>query len=104
MFKPITEQQESIVETLEVELNGRMVKAQGGVSVASVVLGKGEKFTRTTPVSGSKRGPFCMMGVCYDCLMIIDGKSNQRACSIEVQPGMKIATQYGVGAVAGNNT
>jgi len=94
MFKQF---QDDDTEIVEVTLSGRQVKALAGTSVAAMVLAQGVRSTRTTPVLGSKRAPFCMMGVCYDCLMVIDGKANQRACSIVVKQGMTVDIQQGVG-------
>jgi class 3 adenylate cyclase len=50
---------------------------------------------RTTPVSGSARAPYCMMGVCFDCLMEIDGTPNRQACLTPVAEGMRINRQLG---------
>ena len=70
-------------------------------TVAAAVLASGVVnevgYTRTTPVSGSHRAPYCMMGVCYECLMIIDGKPNQRACQQTVADGMSIECQQAAG-------
>lgn len=41
------------------------------------------------------RGPYCMMGVCFDCLVTIDGTGNQQGCQIRVRPGMRVETQNG---------
>lgn len=88
-------------ETVEVILNGQPVQVPQGTSVAAIALTQGLHYTRTTPISNSKRAPFCMMGVCYDCLMVIDGKANQRACAVYVKAGMQIDTQQGVGPKIG---
>ncbi len=85
------------VDRVNVILNGRLVEVPGGCSVAAAVLSQNPGYTRTTPVSGSKRAPFCMMGVCYECLMVINGQANQRACCVMVQNAMHIETQQGVG-------
>lgn len=89
-------------ETVEVILNGRKVQVPQGTTVAAMALTQGLRFTRTTPVSESKRAPFCMMGVCYDCLMVINGKANQRACATYVKNGMQVETQQGVGPELGD--
>ena len=39
--------------------------------------------------------PFCMMGVCYECLMTIDGVGNQRGCQTLVSQGMRVERQIG---------
>jgi predicted molibdopterin-dependent oxidoreductase YjgC len=36
-----------------------------------------------------------MMGVCFDCLMEIDGEANQQACMTTVRDGMRVARQRG---------
>jgi len=94
MFKQISGDQE---ETVHIILNGQPLQVQSGITVAAIALSQNQRYTRTTPISGSKRAPFCMMGVCYECLMVIDGKANQRACATYVQNGMTIERQQGVG-------
>jgi hypothetical protein len=50
---------------------------------------------RNTPVTDSPRLPYCMMGICFDCLMTIDGVPNQQACQLEVRENMTIEVQQG---------
>ncbi|MER9058461.1 (2Fe-2S)-binding protein [Mesorhizobium sp. M0910] len=52
-------------------------------------------WSRLTPVKGSKRGPYCLTGVCFDCLMEVDGVASVQACLTTVQDGMRIARQRG---------
>jgi NADH dehydrogenase/NADH:ubiquinone oxidoreductase subunit G len=35
------------------------------------------------------------MGICYDCLVMIDGQPNQQGCMIPVRSGMTIERQLG---------
>ena len=42
-----------------------------------------------------ERAPYCMTGVCFDCLAEIDGVPNRQSCMIEVRPGMRISRQMG---------
>ncbi len=72
---------------------GEPIEAQAGDSVAAALLSAGYGVFRTTPVSGAARGPLCMMGVCFDCLVQIDGLGNQQACMREVREGMRIQPQ-----------
>lgn len=99
MFKQISH---SEIESVQVCLNGRQVQVPQNITVAALALQQELRFTRTTPESGSKRAPFCMMGVCYECLMVIDGKANQRACATYVKQDMVIDTQLGVGPEMGD--
>ncbi len=82
---------------VNVTINGQPVQVPEGETVAAAVLIHGLRYTRTTPVSGAPRAPFCLMGVCYECLMVIDGKANQRACMAQVREGMRIEYQHGTG-------
>lgn len=82
---------------VNVTINGEPVQVSEGDTVAAAVLVHGLPSTRTTPVSGAPRAPFCLMGVCFECLMVIDGKANQRACMKLVREGMRIECQQGTG-------
>jgi predicted molibdopterin-dependent oxidoreductase YjgC len=72
-----------------------------GETIAAAVLVSGFRYTRTTPVSDTPRAPFCLMGSCYECLMVVDGLPNQRACKLTVAEGMKIERQRGSGVLPG---
>jgi predicted molibdopterin-dependent oxidoreductase YjgC len=87
--------------TVTIHIEGRPVQVAAGQTVAAAVLAAGQRYTRTTPVSGARRAPFCMMGVCFDCLMEIDGVPNRQACLVQVEEGMRIVRQEGPGRAAG---
>jgi predicted molibdopterin-dependent oxidoreductase YjgC len=78
-----------------VTIDGRPFTARAGDSVAATMLAAGANACRTTPVSGAPRGPYCMMGVCFDCLVTIDGRPNQQGCLVPVSAGMRIEQQSG---------
>ena len=82
-------------DTVSVLIEAREFEVPAGISVAAAVLLCGFRKLRTTPVSGSPRLPYCMMGICFDCLMNIDGVPNQQACQIEVSQNMTIEYQRG---------
>jgi sarcosine oxidase subunit alpha len=44
---------------------------------------------------GAPRAPYCLMGVCFDCLVTIDGVGSRQACLVPVQRGMNVETQQG---------
>ena len=85
--------------TVNILINGQPVQVPEGESVAAAVLVNGPFHTRTTPVSGAPRAPFCLMGACYECLMVIDGRPNQRACMETVREGMRVECQQEAGEV-----
>jgi D-hydroxyproline dehydrogenase subunit gamma len=76
-----------------VTVEGYLVHVSAGASAAAAVLAAGFRSIRETPVAGSKRAPYCMMGVCFDCLAEINGVPNQQSCMVEVQEGMQIRRQ-----------
>ncbi len=86
---------EIAVRAVSVTIDGEPFVARAGDTVAAALFASGRMAGRTAPVSGSARGPYCMMGVCFDCLVEIDGRANQQGCMIAVAPGMRIATRAG---------
>ncbi|MDR6858251.1 (2Fe-2S)-binding protein [Variovorax guangxiensis] len=92
LFRPISGATESFID---VEFDGRRLAVLGQRSVAAALLAAGVSRFRSTPVSGAPRAPYCMMGVCFECLLEIDGVANRQACLVPVQPGMKIRSQEG---------
>jgi len=80
-------------------VEGRTVMVPAGASAAAAVLAAGFISIRLTPVEGRERAPYCMMGVCFDCLAEIDGVANRQSCMIDVRPGMRINRQMRAGAI-----
>jgi sarcosine oxidase subunit alpha len=78
-----------------VYINGETFSARAGDTVAAALLVAGVDSCRRTPVSGAARAPYCMMGVCFDCLVTVDGIGNRQGCMIRVRDGMRIDTQAG---------
>ena len=82
-------------DSIDIAVEGKPVTARRGDSVAAALFAAGVLACRTTAVSGAPRGPYCMMGVCFDCLVTIDGAPNQQGCMIKVSAGMRIERQQG---------
>ena len=80
-------------QALTLTIDGVPVTAEPGETVAAVLLRQQTAASRTTPVNESPRAPYCMMGVCFDCLVTIDGAANQQACLVAVTQGMSVLTQ-----------
>jgi predicted molibdopterin-dependent oxidoreductase YjgC len=76
-------------------IDGRAVVARQGDSVAVALLANGIVTTRTTAASGSARGPFCMMGACFECVAVVDGRPGVQTCMTPVRDGMRIERQDG---------
>ncbi|NKB77537.1 MAG: (2Fe-2S)-binding protein [Gammaproteobacteria bacterium] len=81
------------VDLIEISINQSQMSVPSAISVAAALLYLENAVFRESPVSQSPRGPYCMMGVCFECLVEIDGERNQRACQIEVYPGMQVVIE-----------
>jgi len=92
MFRRITE---PAGETVTIRFEGERLKVPANETVAAAVLAANPDYTRTTPVSGEKRAPYCLMGTCFECLMEIDGVPNRQACMTVVADGMEVTRQTG---------
>ena len=80
-------------EPLVVSVDGVEVPAHRGETVADVLMAAGRRTFRETARRGAGRGLFCGMGVCYDCLVVVDGRASTRACTTAVEAGMRVDTQ-----------
>lgn len=74
------------------DFEGQIISAKPGQSVAAALIDAGICEYRET-ISGRRRGMFCGMGVCQDCLVEINGRANQRACMTKAQSGASIRRQ-----------
>jgi 2Fe-2S iron-sulfur cluster binding domain len=73
------------------------IAAHPGQSIAAALIAAGHRSWRSTRVGGEPRGAFCGIGVCFDCLVTVNGRPNQRACLVEVRPDDRVERQEGTG-------
>lgn len=78
--------------SITIYFDGHSLGAQEGQTVAAALLAAGITVFRYTFRYHKPRGLFCGMGVCYECLVNIDGETPKRACLIKVRDGMRIST------------
>ena len=78
-------------QPVTIQVDGEAEQAYAGETVATALLALGLHTFRHTD-SGEPRSRFCGMGVCFDCLVTVDGIENVRACMTPVAEGMVIAT------------
>jgi predicted molibdopterin-dependent oxidoreductase YjgC len=78
-------------EEISLNINGRQIKVPGGCTVAAAVWRAGIVGPRRS-VSGESRAPLCGMGVCFECRVMIDGRTYQRSCQTLCTPGMEVQT------------
>lgn len=81
--------------SISLKVDGQAIRARDGDTVAAAMLAAGLDRCRTTPVSGVPRAPYCLMGVCFECLVTIDGVGSRQACLVPVREGMQVETQLG---------
>ena len=93
MFKRLQPDAQAGAVTIFIE--GKPLAARATDTVAAALLAADVEHFRTTPVSGAPRAPYCMMGVCFDCLVTIDGTGNRQACLVRVSEGMRVEMQRG---------
>ncbi len=82
---------------LEFTFDGEPLHALPGQSIGGALIMAGRRSWRRTRISNRPRGLFCGIGVCFDCLVNINGRPNQRACAIQTEPGDVVTTQEGSG-------
>jgi len=83
--------------TYRMTFRGAEVPAEPGQSVGAALVAAGIVDWRTTRKQGRPRGLFCGIGVCFDCLVTVNDRPNQRACLVPLRPGDAIRTQEGTG-------
>lgn len=73
---------------------GEPLEGPAGSSVAAALVASGRGSWRDSR-DGAPRGLFCGIGVCFDCIVEIDGESGQRACMIPLREGMDVRCDRG---------
>jgi len=83
---------------VSITVDGRPLAARAGETIAAALFANGISTFRTMPDTGERRGAFCGIGRCTDCLMTVDGELNVRTCITLVREGQRIETQQGLGS------
>ena len=84
-------------QTFDVIIDGEPLRACPGETIATVMLTAGRRAVRETVRRREPRGLYCVMGVCWECVVRVDdsrpGSGDRvRACVTLVTPGMRIET------------
>jgi predicted molibdopterin-dependent oxidoreductase YjgC len=82
-------------ETVTITFEGTILTVPAGISVAAALLVGGVRDFRSSVVGGAPRAPYCMMGVCFECLVEIDGVPARQSCMLPVRDGMRVCRQIG---------
>jgi predicted molibdopterin-dependent oxidoreductase YjgC len=91
MFKRLAEAGTPVAITVD----GKPISARAGDTVSAALIAAGIDHCRTTPVSGAPRAPYCLMGVCFECLVTVDGVGSRQGCLVPVREDMAVETQTG---------
>jgi predicted molibdopterin-dependent oxidoreductase YjgC len=77
-------------EAVQITFEGEPLQVGAGQTVAAALMAEGHLTLRSSVVGRQPRAAYCMMGVCFECLLEIDGHPNQQACMVLVREGMQI--------------
>jgi predicted molibdopterin-dependent oxidoreductase YjgC len=83
-------------QRVHLTIDGQIVQSHTGETVAAVLLLSGRRGFRHTKGNHAPRSLFCGMGICFDCLVTIDGVPNTRACLTPVAEGMVVETGWNI--------
>jgi predicted molibdopterin-dependent oxidoreductase YjgC len=89
--------EEDMSRTVMITVDGKPIKAKKGEMILSALLAEGIIVNRYTQKRKEPRGLFCGIGLCTDCVMVVNGKPNVRTCVTPVEENMTVETQYGAG-------
>ncbi|GGL59071.1 proline dehydrogenase [Microlunatus endophyticus] len=82
-----------MTDELQLIFNGERLTARRGQSIAGALLASGRRSWRTTAAGRLPRGLFCGIGVCFDCLVTVNGVRDIRACQRPATEGDVVETQ-----------
>ena len=77
---------------VRLEIDGVWHDAIDGQMLSATLLAADVRVFRRT-MSGSGRAPHCLIGVCHECLVTVDGVASRQACQVVVADGMRVQTQ-----------
>ncbi len=81
-------------DTVSVYFEDEPIEVPAGTTVAAALLGHDDDHFCRSAADGEKRAPYCLMGVCFECLVEIDGRKNRQACLEPVVEGMRVKRQH----------
>lgn len=88
MFRKLEESSPAGQE-IEFYFAGVALRGSAGMSLAAALLASGRSSWRKHPLSGEDRGPVCLMGVCFECLIEVEGLGVVQACLTPLRAGMR---------------
>ncbi|MFW9265995.1 (2Fe-2S)-binding protein [Pseudomonas sp. NR3] len=95
LFRPLAAAQHNVL----IEFEGQPLSVPGNVSLAAALLASGVRHTRESAINGRPGAPYCMMGVCFECLVQVDDQANVQSCLVAVRAGMRVRRQCGAASL-----
>ncbi|MBS9722047.1 (2Fe-2S)-binding protein [Tianweitania sp. BSSL-BM11] len=84
-----------ITDPVRFSFDNRPITAERGDTLAAALLASGVETFRHSVVGDQPRAPYCLMGVCFECLVTVDGVQNQQSCLMEARDGMVVESRRG---------
>ena len=78
--------------TVSLRVDDRQFRVPDGMTLTAALVQAGVRAVSVNPVSGAPRGPFCGMGICFECRVIVDGRPHVRSCQVVCRAGMEVRT------------
>ena len=93
MIRLVPDQSAQIKRAPEVTFtfDDAVVSAHAGESLAAALIRSGHMHLRDAPEDGAPRGAFCLMGLCQECVLLLDG-ARVEGCRTIVQDGMAVTS------------
>jgi predicted molibdopterin-dependent oxidoreductase YjgC len=93
----VTHIRDGVVAVGSFDFDGARIPFVEGQTVGAALWANGVRSWRTTRIGGRPRGLFCGIGVCFDCMVEIDGRPDQRACLVPAAAGLTVRSHRGAG-------
>ena len=82
-----------MTQTITFTFNGIPIQCEEGQSIAAALINSDQRELRKTRFGDEPRSIFCGIGICFDCVVVVNGVANQRSCLIEARDGMKVESE-----------
>ena len=77
-----------------ITVDGKPATGLTGQTIAAIMMAEGRLSWRRSSVAGEPRGLFCGIGICFDCLVVVNGERDVRACQRRAVSGDAIEFQH----------
>ncbi|WP_074506253.1 (2Fe-2S)-binding protein [Corynebacterium glutamicum] len=81
-------------KTISITFDRRKINGEQGQTIAGLLMSNGISTWRTTSKNARPRGLFCGIGICFDCIVTVNGQRDVRACQRRCQDGDIITVQH----------